>query len=363
MVIEEVYRELARKLDSFPQGFPATENGLELEILRWIFTPAEAEIAVKLSPAPEPISVIAEHLGKSEEETAAILDDMRLKWQAFCMTIGGVHHYLLPPFFPGIHEGQVVRPDKPIEVRQAYTRMYEQYYPQLLKTLGGYGPSLTRVVPISVAVEPGLKIHRIDDVRRIIEGSKSIFLMECVCRKEKALYGEPCKHTLEVCMALSDHEGMLSNWPYGREISVEEAIEVAIKAEKDGLVHTTYNADESGVTCLCACCPCCSSFLSGLARYKAPYMVLRSSFVASIDQSECERCGVCANERCPMGAIREEDAYSVIPERCIGCGVCTSTCPTGAISLVRRPDAELEPLPTGLEDWAVQRMTERGANS
>ncbi len=360
MVSEDIYRMLARKLDSFPHGFPATENGLELDILRWIFTPAEAEIAFNLSPSPEPVSVIAERLGKSEAEMEAILDDMRLKWQTFCLVIDGKHCYLLPPFFPGFHEGQVVRPDKPIEDRKHYTTMYEEYYPQLLKTLGGYAPALTRVVPVSVSVEPGLKIRRIDDVFRIIESAKSIFLMECVCRKEKALYGQPCKHSLEVCMALSDQEEMLSNWPYGRVISVEEAIDVAIKAEKEGLVHTTYNADESGITCLCACCPCCSGFLSGLAKYKAPYMVTRSSFTAWIDETECERCGVCANERCPMGAIKEDDGYRVIPERCIGCGVCTSTCPTGAIRLVRRPDSELESLPSGLEDWAVKRMGERG---
>ncbi|MEN6438570.1 MAG: 4Fe-4S binding protein [Syntrophobacter sp.] len=360
MVIEEVYRELARKLDSFPQGFPAARNGLELDILRWIFTPAEAAIAIDLSPAPEPVSVIAERLGKSEEATEAILDDMRLKCQTLCLIIGGKHCYLLPPFFPGFHEGQVVRPDKTIEERREYTRMYEEYYPQLLKTLGGFAPALTRVVPVSAAVEPGLRIHRIDDVRRIIEASKSIFLMECVCRKEKALYGQTCKHSLEVCMALSDQEEMLSNWPYGRVIPVEEAIEVAIKAEKEGLVHTTYNADESGVTFLCACCPCCSGFLSGLAKYKAPYIVTRSNFVAWIDETTCERCGICANERCPMGAIEEHDGYRVEPKRCIGCGVCTSTCPTGAIRLIRMPDSELESLPSGMGDWAVQRMGERG---
>lgn len=362
MVSEDIYRQLARKLDSLPQGFPAAKDGLELEILQWIFTPTEAAVALNLSPAPEPVNVIAERLGKSEQEMDAILDDMRLKWQTFCLIIGRQHCYLLPPFFPGIHEGQVVRPDKPIEERRKYTRLYEEYYPQLLTTLGGYAPALTRVVPVSAAVDPGLKIHRIDDVIRIIKGSKSIFLMECVCRKEKALFGQPCKHTLEVCMALSDQEDMLSNWPYGRVVSVEEAIDAAIRAEKDGLVHTTYNADESGITCLCACCPCCSSFLSGLAKYKAPYMVTRSSYVAWIDETACEQCGVCANERCPMGAIKEDDGYTVLPERCIGCGVCTSTCPTEAIMLVRRPEAEveLESLPAGLEAWSIQRMGERG---
>jgi len=37
----DVYTDLAKKMDELPQGFPATESGLELKILRKIFTPEE----------------------------------------------------------------------------------------------------------------------------------------------------------------------------------------------------------------------------------------------------------------------------------------------------------------------------------
>ena len=44
--ISEVYRKLARHLDNLPGGFPSTESGVELRILRRLFTPEDAELAL-----------------------------------------------------------------------------------------------------------------------------------------------------------------------------------------------------------------------------------------------------------------------------------------------------------------------------
>jgi hypothetical protein len=51
----DVYRRLQEHLDNMPVGFPATESGIELRILRRLFTPDEAEIALLLSAVPEPL--------------------------------------------------------------------------------------------------------------------------------------------------------------------------------------------------------------------------------------------------------------------------------------------------------------------
>ncbi len=39
-----VYRKLQQHLDKFPIGFPPTDSGVELRILRYLFTEAEAEL-------------------------------------------------------------------------------------------------------------------------------------------------------------------------------------------------------------------------------------------------------------------------------------------------------------------------------
>ena len=38
----DVYQDLARHLDNLPAGFPRTETGVEIRILKRLFTPREA---------------------------------------------------------------------------------------------------------------------------------------------------------------------------------------------------------------------------------------------------------------------------------------------------------------------------------
>jgi electron transport complex protein RnfB len=45
----DVYKKLAKHLDNLPAGYPSTESGVELRILKRLFTPEEAEIAM---PSP-----------------------------------------------------------------------------------------------------------------------------------------------------------------------------------------------------------------------------------------------------------------------------------------------------------------------
>jgi hypothetical protein len=44
-----IYRKLQLHLDKYPIGYPATDSGVELEILRLFFTEDEAKIALSLS--------------------------------------------------------------------------------------------------------------------------------------------------------------------------------------------------------------------------------------------------------------------------------------------------------------------------
>ena len=41
---DEVYRKLAKVLDTFPNGFPATESRIEIKLLKKIFRPEEADL-------------------------------------------------------------------------------------------------------------------------------------------------------------------------------------------------------------------------------------------------------------------------------------------------------------------------------
>src|SRR5512136_12360 len=55
---DALYRDLQRHLDRMPIAFPATGSGVEIRILRRLFSPREARIALCLSAPTEPLSVI-----------------------------------------------------------------------------------------------------------------------------------------------------------------------------------------------------------------------------------------------------------------------------------------------------------------
>ena len=54
----DIYRELQQHLDKMPIGYPSTESGIELKILKHLFSPEEAKIATKLQFQPEPLKNI-----------------------------------------------------------------------------------------------------------------------------------------------------------------------------------------------------------------------------------------------------------------------------------------------------------------
>ena len=53
----EIYRKLAQRLDTIPNGFPATESGVELRLLEKMFTPEEAALAVVMLCMPRFIAL------------------------------------------------------------------------------------------------------------------------------------------------------------------------------------------------------------------------------------------------------------------------------------------------------------------
>ena len=59
----------------------------------------------------------------------------------------------------------------------------------------------------------------------------------------------------------------------------------------------------------------------------------KGSKMAVIDESKCNKCGVC-RESCRFDAITQE--LTVDPFSCEGCGVCTIVCPHNAVTLTER---------------------------
>jgi DNA-binding MarR family transcriptional regulator len=77
--MSDIYGRLAKHLNNLPAVYPATESGVELRILKRLFTPQESEIAMGRIMMPEPASAIAEKLGMDQSELAPMLETMSKK--------------------------------------------------------------------------------------------------------------------------------------------------------------------------------------------------------------------------------------------------------------------------------------------
>ncbi len=350
----DVYERLARRLDEFPQGFPATPSGVELRILRKIFSPEDAQLALKLRMVPETASAIGRRLRLPTREARATLDRMAGRGQIYSFRMRGVQRYMLAPFVVGIWEFQLPHLDAEL------ASLFEEYAPTLLATLGGAPPAVARVVPVNKSLPARAEVLRWESVADLISSARSFRVMECICRKEQAALGHPCSHPLETCLAFSPEENAYDEFPtWGRTITREQALAILTRAEQEGLVHCTYNLQRQNMF-VCNCCSCCCGFLRSLREFSAPHLLLRSNYVAVIDRERCAVCGYCLDSRCPVAAMAEQDgAVHVLPERCIGCGVCTVDCPGDAVSMALRPAEEASVPPRDLVSWSFSRAVHR----
>ena len=354
--MDVIYERLAARLDEFPHGFPRTASEVELRILEKIFTRDDAALAVELRLLPETAEAAAQRLDRPVDELRPRLDGMVGRGQIASFRVRGEQVYGLAPFVIGIYEFQLPRMDAELAT------LVEEYAPHLLGTVGGVRPALARVIPVNVHLDARAVILPHEDVRGMLAGARSFRLMECICRTERAKLGTPCTHPLETCLAFSSqedaYEGTLATG-FGRTVTREEALAVLDLAEREGLVHCTYNVRRESMF-VCNCCACCCGFLRGVTEFRAPHLLVRSNWLSTIEVARCTACGACVGGRCPTGALAERDGrYSVSEERCIGCGVCAAGCPAGAIMLRPRPSREQTTPPKTIAAWALSRAVRR----
>ncbi len=348
---DDSFERLADALDRLPNGFPRTASGVEILLLRKIFTPEQAAVAGRLTGTPEPVRALAERLSLTPREALHALLELAkrgLIWGS--KGASGEALFRLAPFIVGIYEASADKVDHEM------AHLFEDYMEQggaagLMRPL----PALHRVVPAHGSVKSEW-ILPYDDVRAIFENAKAFGARDCICRvQQEALGHRRCSFPLKLCMNVSP----AARPPRPDDMTQEQAIEMLKRTEELGLVHTVSNVVK-GVFYVCNCCGCCCGILRGITQYGIRESVARANYSASIDGSTCSACGVCA-QRCQVGAIAARDgAYTVDAERCIGCGLCSTGCPTGAATLSRRPGAQLVHPPEDFEAWERARLSSRG---
>jgi len=354
-VTEDVYRRLAQVLDTLPNGFPSTPDGLEIKLLKRIFEPDEAELFCDLKLSLETAQQISERTGRPLEGLEEKLTSMCKRGEIMGVEAGPMKLFGMVPWIVGIWEFQIDRMDR------EFCEMSEEYMKYFGPQLTGVEPRIMQSIPIQKEIPSVQEALPYQQISHIIENGKAFRLSDCVCKKQRGILDDPCEKPIEVCLQVLPMEGVAPISGWGRPITREEAYGVLDRAEEAGLVHLSSNV-ENGQAFICNCCGCCCEVLGAMNRLNVPN-VINSQYYAEIDEEECTSCGICLEERCQVFAIEEvDDTYSVIKDKCIGCGLCVTDCPTEAITLVRRSGDEIILPPKDSATWQEERAKQRGVD-
>jgi ferredoxin len=342
------YRRLAASLDALPNRFPSAEDGSELLLLAKIFSPEEAGLAAELRAGLETPAQIAARLGRAEREIAVLLKEMVKKGQiALGKTSQGRLGFGLMPFVVGIYEAQAGR----IDVEMA--KLFEVYYRQAFgETLKGK-PQVHRVIPVGESIKNTMEVRPYESVYGLVENSQSWGVLDCICRTQKALIGEPCRHPVDVCMVLSRNPDAFNGSSTIRAVTREESAQTLRRAASAGLIHCVSN-NQQDLWYICNCCTCSCGILRGMVDLGIANVVARSAFLNHVDENLCAGCGECVDV-CQFGALSVDGIAQVNEVRCVGCGVCVVACTQNAMALIRR-STEMPP-PETEEQWRAARSS------
>jgi len=344
----QIYRRLQRHLDKQAVGFPAAWSGADIRLLKRLFSPDEAKLALFLSYKPTPAGLIIERAAAafSAEQTERLLESMFAKGAIGWKEKDGAGHWSVMPLVVGMYEHQDGDPSVEFQYDvNAYFKTLS-YSAAFLAVR----PSQLRTIPINQSIPVEHPIATYDQIRSIVDTAPGPFVvLPCICRRSKAMSNKPCAKTAreETCLAFGDLAKMVLRRKHCREVSREEVLAILQENEDDGLVLQPANTRQPEF--VCSCCGCCCAMLATQKQLPHPVDFWASDYYAEVDTAACSQCGTCVS-RCQVGAValagRSGEA-KINRSRCIGCGLCVPSCPSEAVRLKKKIS---EPVPPANEE-------------
>lgn len=333
---EETFVKLREYINNNSFGFPGTSSGVELKILKKLFTPEDAKIILKLKPSRETETAdqIAERTGLDRNIVEKELESLSKKGLIFRIRRAGITIYNLAPFMIGLYEYSVNKVDEDL------AHLYREYFDtKFIHELAKRNVPGFKVIPIEETIEPDTVLVPYQKLKESVKEARVISVAECICRKEGRLVRGGCdkEYPTENCLSFGAAAEYYIENGIGREITAEEAIKILDEADEAGLVHA--GANKTHLSNICNCCPCCCGLMRGITQFGFDkHKFMNAIFESIIDKDLCIACNSCV-ERCPVGAISMEEDFAVVDrDKCLGCGLCHRTCPEEAITLQLRED-------------------------
>lgn len=156
---------------------------------------------------------------------------------------------------------------------------------------------------------------------------KQIYVVPCNCKS----VAQKCEKPKGVCLLFED--GPNSEWDrgYGQLLTKEDAKAIVIKADKNGLMHTS-ETDHA----ICNCCGCCCYPIRASKAIGTTGIWPKRRYDIFWDESKCINCGKCTRICNFEAFVKKDKKVEFIEEKCLGCTLCSSNCPTNAISIKKR---------------------------
>jgi Na+-translocating ferredoxin:NAD+ oxidoreductase subunit B len=339
-----IYRQLQQHLDKQAIGFPSVWSGADIRLLKRLFTPDEAKLALYLTCKPTPTQQIIKYAAPefSAEQAGLLLDSMVKTGAIGWKEKHGVSHWYVLPLVIGMYECQDGNPS-PEFLADARDYMKTVRFGTSFLAVK---PSQMRTIPINKSIPFERSIATYDQVRTIVENSPGPFVvLPCICRRTKAMKNTPCEKTSreETCLAFGDMAKMVLRRKHCREVTRDEVLAILRQNEDDGLVLQPANTRQPEF--ICSCCGCCCGMLSYQKFLPHPADFWSSKYYAEVSTDACTHCGTCVS-RCQVNAVAltgPSGEAHVELSRCIGCGLCIPTCPSDAIGLKQRDTATVPP--------------------
>ena len=359
--IDKIYKALQKHLDKQPVGYPATTNGVELRLLKQMFTPEEANLALHMSYQLKTAKQIYAGMIDNEmslEHLESLLDQMTNKMVIFHIAKNDNTYYCLMPLIVGMYEGQINN------LTPQYIKDFDEYTSKMSFGLSFLATKLPqmRTIPIEKSITPAHRVMTYDHLESILKDTPGPFAVnECICRKSMEIKNEPCRKTKrnETCLAVGEMAEACFKANWGRRIKREEAFSIMRQNQADGLILQPNNSQQ--VEFICACCGCCCGMLRVHKFLPKPNDFWASNFYATIDSEACTGCTTCVS-RCEVNALSANDDQNIRInlDRCLGCGNCVPTCPAEAIQLIRKND-EVIPPATRVDLYDTIMQNKKGA--
>ena len=266
-----------------------------------------AEVALVMGfRKPKSVAELAKLCGKPLELTEKLAWELALAGVCFVNKKEGVDKYWYDTWVPGIME-MMVNNKENVKKYPQIARAFEEYGRIVgPMSVGKFpvGVGVMRVIPIETAIQGETRRASYEEISKYLNEAHIFTVSDCSCRTSREAMGEGCGHLKEdMCIQLDHAAEYYIRTGRGREITREEAFEIILRAEENGLMHQIPNFDGTGKThAICNCCGCSCYAMRIAQMYKNSDMV-RSNYVAHVDAEKCVACGECV-ENCPTNAVK-----------------------------------------------------------